>query len=155
MELIITKVALDYMPPHPVLAILFVVAEALIVLTLALAASTRLPAMTGGIIVVVLFGLMWIGGIAGAVGASFHSRPIENIGTVTSLIFPTDGLWRAAIYQLEPAASIIAAANGGRSASANPFLVTTGPSPAYVVWAIGWLAVVLATAVWSFGRREL
>jgi hypothetical protein len=143
------------MPPHPVLAILFVVAESLIVLTLALAASTRLPAMTGGIVVVVLFGVTWMGGIAGAVGSSFHSRPIENIGTVTSLIFPTDGLWRAAIYQLEPAASIIAAANGGRSASANPFLVTTGPSPAYVVWAIGWLVAVLVIAVWSFGRREL
>jgi len=155
MEFVIARVALSYVPPHPILAIALIVAEALIVLTVSLAVSTRLAPMTGGIIVVVLFGLAWMGGIAGAVGASFHSRAIENIGTVSSLILPTDGLWRAAIYQLEPAASIIAAANGGRAESANPFLVTTSPAAAYLIWAAAWLVTVLAAAVWSFGRKEL
>lgn len=154
-EFVIADVALSYVPPHPVLSIVFVVAEALVVLTLALAASTRLPAMTGGIVVVVLFGLTWMGGIAGEVGATFHTAAIQNIGTVSSLIFPTDGLWRAAIYNLEPVAVIIAGGAAGREASGNPFFVTNSPSMPYIIWAIAWALAVLGLAIWSFSRREL
>jgi ABC-type transport system involved in multi-copper enzyme maturation permease subunit len=155
MEFVIAKIALGYVPPHPVIAIVFLVAEALTVLTLTLAASTKIPAMTCGIVVVVLFGLTWMSGIAGAVGAAFHTQAIENVGTVGSLIFPTDGLWRAAIYNLEPVAVLAAGSAVSREASGNPFFVTSGPSTAYLLWALGWGAVVLSIAVWSFSRREL
>ena len=154
-EFVIMKIAVNYVPPHPVLAIVFVVVEAIVVLTLALAGSTRIPAMTGGIVVVVLFGMTWMAGIAGAVGATFHSPAIQNIGTVSSLILPTDGLWRAAIYALEPAAAIIVQADAGRASSGNPFFVTNGPAPAYIVWSVAWIAVILGIAIWSFNRREL
>jgi ABC-type transport system involved in multi-copper enzyme maturation permease subunit len=153
-EFTIVKISLGYVPPHPIVAILFLIAEALCVLTLALAASTRIPTMTCGIVVIVLFGLTWMSGIAGAVGAAFHSRAIENIGTVGSLIFPTDGLWRATIYNLEPVA-ILAAGSASREASGNPFFVTAGPSTAYLFWTLGWFAVVLGVGLWSFSRREL
>jgi len=118
-------------------------------------ALTILPAMTGGIIVVVVYGLTWMGGIAGAVGADFHSRAIQDIGTVSSLILPTDGLWRAAIYNLEPVAVIATGNATGRVASGNPFFVASGPPGAYVLWALGWVAAVLGLAIWSFSRREL
>src|SRR5207245_1045719 len=113
------------------------------VLTLALAGSTRVPAMTCGIVVVVLFGLTWMAGIAGSVGAAFHSPAIENIGRVSSLILPTDGLWRAAIYNLEPAAAVIAQASVGRESSGNPFFVDTAPAAAYIGWATAWIIAVL------------
>lgn len=155
LEFLIAKIALGYVPPHPVIAILFLVAEALAVLTLTLAASTRIPAMTCGIVVVVLFGLTWMSGIAGAVGAAFHTQAIENVGTVGSLIFPTDGLWRAAIYNLEPAAIVAAGSTAAHETSGNPFFVSSAPSSAYLLWTLGWGAVVLAVAVRSFARREM
>jgi ABC-type transport system involved in multi-copper enzyme maturation permease subunit len=155
MEFIIAKLALGYVPPHPIIAIAFLVAEALVVLTLTLAASTRIPAMTCGIVVVVLFGLTWMSGIAGSVGAAFHTQAIENIGTVGSLLFPTDGLWRAAIYNLEPVAVLAAGSAASRDVSGNPFFVNSGPSAAYLLWALGWGVVVLSSAIWSFSRREL
>jgi ABC-type transport system involved in multi-copper enzyme maturation permease subunit len=155
MEFVIAKVALSYVPPHPVTAIAFLIAEALIVLTLTIALSTRVPAMTGGIVVVVLFGLIWMTGIAGAVGAAFHSRAIENIGTVGSLLLPTDGLWRACIYNLEPAAVLAAGSSAAREMSGNPFFVSAGPTAAYLLWSLGWWAVVLGIGIWSFNRREL
>lgn len=154
MEFVITHLALNYVPPHPILAIGFVIAESLVVLTLSIVASTRLPAMTGGIIVLVLFGITWIGGIAGSVGAVLRAHSVENIGTVSSLLMPTDGLWRAAIYNLEPV-SIIIAGTASREASGNPFFTSHAPTTAYVLWAIGWLVVVLGAALWSFQRREL
>ena len=123
--------------------------------TLTLAASTKMPAMTCGIVVVVLFGLTWMSGIAGAVGAAFHTRAIQNVGTVGSLIFPTDGLWRAAIYNLEPVAVLAAGSAASREASGNPFFVNSGPSAAYLLWVLGWGILVLSIALWSFTRREL
>jgi ABC-type transport system involved in multi-copper enzyme maturation permease subunit len=154
-EFAISAVTLNYVPPHPILAILFLIAEALAVLSLTLAASTRVSAMTVGIVVVVLFGLNWIAGIAGAVGAAFHTHAIQDIGTVSSLLFPTDGLWRATIYNLEPVAVLSAGGAADRVAAGNPFFVLSGPTTAYLIWAICWVIAVLGITMWSFNRREL
>lgn len=155
LEFVIIKIALNYVPPHPILAIVFVVAEAIAVLSLTMLGSTRIPAMACGIIVLVLFGMTWMGGIAGAVGAAFHSHAIESIGTVSSLLLPTDGLWRAAIYNLEPVSVIVVGGSVGREGSGNPFFVPSGPTTAYLLWALGWIVAMLSLAAWSFKRRDL
>lgn len=155
LEFVIVRFAMNYVPPHPMIAIGFVIAEAIVVLTITLLGSTRIPAMTWGIVVLVLFGVTWMAGIAGAVGAAFQSSAIERIGTVSSLLFPTDGLWRGAIYNLEPVAVILAQRAAGRVGSGNPFFVTSPPTTAYLLWALGWIAVILGLAAWSFKRREL
>lgn len=155
LEFVIGKIAFGYVPPHPVVAIGFLIAESLIVLTLTLADSTRIPAMAGGIIVLVLFGMTWIAGIAGTVGAAFHSSAIENVGKISSLILPTDGLWRGAIYNLEPVSIVIAQQSGGHAGSANPFFVSSPAATAYLVWVVAWIVAFLGLAVWSFERREL
>lgn len=155
LEFVIAGIAFNYVPPHPVLAIVFIAGEAIAVLTLTVAASTRIPAMTGGIIALVLFGLTWMGGIAGTVGAAFHARAIENIGTVSSLILPTDGLWRGAIYNLEPVSIILAQEAVGREGAGNPFFVTAAAPAAYIVWTFAWMLFFLGIAIWSFQRREL
>ena len=41
MEFTLSKLVLGYVPPHPVLAVVFIVSEAVVVLTLTLAGSTR------------------------------------------------------------------------------------------------------------------
>lgn len=155
LEFAIGGVAFSYVPPHPVLATAFLVAEALAVLTLTLLGSTRLPAMTCGIVVLVLFGMTWMAGIAGAVGAAFRARAIENIGTVSSLLFPTDGLWRGAIYNLEPVGLVVGTQAAGQAVSRNPFFVYTALPPSYVLWAAVWIAGMLSLAMWSFARREV
>lgn len=154
-EFTIVHFAMDYTPPNPFLAIAYVTAEALIVLTLALTFSTRVPAMTCGIVVLVLFGMMWMAGIAGAVGGAFHNSQIQGIGTISSLILPTDGLWRGAIYNLEPVALVVVQNSFGREASGNPFFVLSPPTTAYVLWCVVWCMGLLAVASWSFNRRDL
>ena len=49
------------------------------------------------LVAAVLFGLVWMGGIVGSIGTAFHNGAVENIGTVSSLILPSDGLWRGAV----------------------------------------------------------
>ncbi|PZR99061.1 MAG: ABC transporter permease, partial [Chloroflexi bacterium] len=150
-EFVISDIALNYVPPHPVIAVLFIVAEAVVVLTLTLLGSTRIPAITCGIVVFVLFGMTWIGGIVGNVGATLHNSTVQNIGTVSTLLFPTDGLWRGAIYNLEPLATIVVGSEVPE-ARANPFFVSDPPTTPYLLWSAAWVMLLLGAATWSFYR---
>ena len=158
LELIGVKLITDYQPPSPFLLIAYMIGETVVLMTLALLISTRLSGMTGGVIALGAYGMSWLGGIAGAVGAAFQNATITHIGTVTQLALPTDGLWRGAVYSLEPAAVITvarAAGSAGRAASANPFFELNGPPITYLVWCAGWLVVMLALTIYSFQRREI
>lgn len=154
LEFVIVRIATGYLPPHPVSAILFVAAEGTVILTLTLLGSTRLSAMTCGIIALVLFGMAWMSGIAGALGTAFGNRAIENFGTIANLIVPTDGLWRGAVYNLEPAV-MVAAGSEAPSSNGDAFLALSPPTAATLIWTAVWVAGVLSLAVWSFSRREL
>jgi ABC-type transport system involved in multi-copper enzyme maturation permease subunit len=149
LELVTIEIATGYMPPHPVYAVVFITWQSLVMLTLALAVSTRLAPMTCGVILVVLFGVTWIVGIAQAIGSTFNNDAIVTAGTIVSLVLPTDGLWRGAIYNLSPA---VVRAAGLR---VDPLGVTGPPTTAYLVWAVCWIAVVLACGIWSLNRRDL
>ena len=149
-----------YSPPHPILAGLFLVAESLVMLTLALLCSTRLPPMTGGVVALLLFGLTWMGGIALQVGAALETAAssdkatiIRMVGEATSIILPADGLWRGALYNLQP--SLLAEASTARMFALNPFFAQSPPPLPYLVWVAVWMVAVFGVAAWSFSRREI
>lgn len=157
-ELIGIKLLTDYQPPDPLMLVVYLVGETVVLLTLALLISTRLSGMTGGVIALGAFGISWIGGIAGSIGAAFDNATITHIGTTTQLLLPTDGLWRGAVYSLEPAAVITAyraVGRAGRAVAANPFFEPSGPPLIYGLWAVAWLVVILGLTVYSFNRREV
>ena len=97
LEFLAVWLAVGYLPPHPVLTTMFIAGEAVTLLTLGILGSTRLSPITCGILAVILFGITWIVGVAGQIGAAFGNTVLANIGTVSSLILPTDGLWRGAV----------------------------------------------------------
>lgn len=154
LEFLAVSLVVGYAPPHPVEAVLFVIGEALVLMTLALLVSTRLPPMTGGIIAVVLFGVAWMAGIAEAIGVAFENTVLTNIGVIVGLVIPTDALWRNAIYNLEPIAMIVGQGSD-RILSANPFFVASPPPITNIVWAAAWVVVVLGLAIYSFQKRDL
>jgi ABC-type transport system involved in multi-copper enzyme maturation permease subunit len=147
--------ATGYTPPNPAAAIAFVAAEGIILMTLALLLSTRLAPMTGGVIALVLFFVAWIGGIALAIGTTFANDTIINIGVGSRLLIPTDGLWHAAIFYLEPSDFLAAARAAGRARAGNPFFADQPPPTIYIAWVVAWLAGLLALANWSFAKRDL
>jgi ABC-type transport system involved in multi-copper enzyme maturation permease subunit len=153
-ELVAVNAVADYVPPHPAEFLAFVIGEAVVIFTFALALSTRVAGMVGGIVATVLFGMAWMGGIVGSIGAALNNDGIARVGTATKLLLPTDGLWRGAVWSLEPAAIAAAQAQLGPAAAANPFFAPP-PQMAYVAWAVGWIAVALAVAIWSFRSREI
>lgn len=147
--------ATGYTPPNPATAIAFVAAEGIILMSLALLLSTRLAPMTGGVIALVLFFVAWIGGIALAIGQTFANDTIINIGVGSRLLIPTDGLWHGAIFYLEPPDFIAAAQAAGRARAGNPFFADQPPPVIYVAWVVGWLALIVGLANWSFAKRDL
>ena len=154
LELLVVDWATGYVPPNPVHAVAFVAGEGLVLLTLTLLLSVRLSGITAGVVALMLFFVTWIAGVAGAVGAALNNGPIETVGTVSRLLLPSDGLWRGAIFNLEPAAAV-AAENGSREAAANPFTSLTPATGAYIAWAVAWVLVVVGVTIWTFRRREV
>ena len=155
LELVVIRLAVGYTPPAPLVALGFLYGETLVLLTLGLLLSTRVSGMVGGVVGLVLFGLAWMGGIVGGIGAAFDNATITHVGTATKLLVPTDGLWRGAVYALEPAAVLAGASGLPAGAAANPFFAPAPPPWTFMAWAAAWIVLVLAAAVWSFRSREI
>ena len=153
-ELGVVNAVVGYVPPEPLSFIAFVVAEGLVIMSLALLLSTRLSGMVGGVIALVLFGIAWIGGIVGGIGAAFDNAAITHVGTATKLILPTDGLWRGAVYALEPQSLLAAGGQAGPAAAANPFFASAAAPLSFELYVVGWVALIVGLTVYSFHARE-
>lgn len=155
LQLFMVDRVVSYVPPHPLEFVAFIVAEAVVILTLALALSTRLAGMVGGVVTLILWGVGWIGGIVGGIGLVLDNATATHVGTATRLLLPTDGMWRGAVWALEPSTIIAAMRASGAAAAGNPFFAAEPPAALYVAWTLGWIALGLGVAVWSFSRREV
>lgn len=141
--------------PNPVAAAGFLFAEGAALLTLVLLLSTRLSALAAGVIGVALFGMAWLAGVVGSIGAAFHISALHTASEVSMYVLPTDGLWHAVIYYLEPANYVTRTLSGLGDEASNPFFAGSGPSWPYLVWAAIWFVLVLTLGLVSFERREL
>src|SRR4030088_1420467 len=155
LELTAVDWATGYVPPHPVALVIYVGAEGLALLSLGLLLSTRLSGITGGVIALVAWLMGWIAGVVGDVGTGLQNTAVENVGVVSHLLLPTDGLWRGAIYALEPDAFLATLRAAGTVARANPFAQVDPPPLSYLAWVVLWFGIVLALSVWSFRTREI
>lgn len=121
--------------------------EALVLLSVSFLGGTRLPTLANGVLGFGLFGLAFIGGWMQLIGGfpGFESDAAVKLGQLTSLIMPSEALWRYALSQV--------------SSGANPFSLmfnaTTLPDVDVVPYAIVFALVVLILAVVSFQRRDL
>jgi ABC-type transport system involved in multi-copper enzyme maturation permease subunit len=141
-------------PPEPIVAVVFLAAQAIVLLTIALLLGTRLPAIAAGAVCVVVFGLAWMAGVFSGVARAFNADALAAVSEATRWLFPSDGLWRGVIYGLEPPLVQIVA-SGSEIGEANPFYAIAPPPPAYLVWSVVWIAGTLALAAWSLNRREI
>ncbi len=147
--------ATGYVPPHPIDLIVYVGTEGLALLSLGLLLSTRLSGITGGVIALVAWLMGWIGGVVGDIGVGLQNQAIENVGTISHLILPTDGLWRGAVYAMEPDAILVTLRAAGTIGRANPFAAVDPPPIEFLAWVVVWFAIMLALSIWSFRTREI
>ncbi len=118
-----------------------------LLLTLTLLGGTLFSTITNGVVVFMLFILAFMGGWTEQVGAAIHNPTAINIGIVSSLLMPTEALWRRAASLMQPASLT--------SLFDSPFVSTSVPSPAMVVYAVIYGLAALGAAVWVFRQRDL
>jgi ABC-type transport system involved in multi-copper enzyme maturation permease subunit len=147
--------ATGYVPPHPIDLVIYVGAEGLALLSLGLLLSTRLSGITGGVIALVAWLVGWIGGVVGDIGVGLQNQAIENVGTISHLILPTDGLWRGAVYAMEPDLILATLRAAGTVGRANPFAAADPPPIEFLAWVVVWFAIMLGLSIWSFRTREI
>jgi ABC-type transport system involved in multi-copper enzyme maturation permease subunit len=155
LELIVVRWMTGYVPPYPLTALAYLAGVAAVVTTAAIALATRVPALAAGIVSALLFGLAWIGGIVESIGLALGNERLADAGTLVALVFPSDALWRGALYALQPAVFSAIAANANANGNVNPFTVTSPPPTALLTWAGGWIVVVLVAGVAAFRTRDL
>ena len=134
-----------YTPPNAN-AVLLLMLEALVLLSLSLLGGTYLSTLTNGVLLFMLYGLAFIGAWVEQIGALLQSHAAVNVGIVASLLLPVEALWRRAAFLMQPQLM---------SAVPTPFSGSSPPSEAMVVYAALYALVMLLLAMRSFGRRDL
>jgi len=109
--------------------------------------SSRLSALATGAVVFGLYGLAFIGGWVEQFGSLFQSQAAINIGIITSLIIPSESLWRRAAYEMQsPLSGVL---------GISPFGTISVPSILMIVYAVVYLVAATALALRNFNRRDL
>ncbi|GGN36216.1 ABC-type transport system involved in multi-copper enzyme maturation permease subunit [Actinoplanes campanulatus] len=151
-QFLIVYLTVGYWPPHPVTGLLLLAGQTAALLTLGLLFATAISPMASGIVAVGLFGATWIAGVVGSVGEALGNPSVAQIGVVSRMLLPTDGLWRGAMNAFQDPALL---AQIGTGVEESPFLSMAPLTPAYLTWAAIWTLLVLGLAALGFQRRDL
>ncbi len=156
LAIIVVAIISGFGPPQPVLALAFLSAQAVVLMTLTLALGTVLPAIGAGAIAVVAFGMGWMAGVLAGVATAFDIPSLARVADASRWLFPSDGLWQGTVYGLEPPlAAVLAAGRSERALDANPFFAIAPPELLFDAWSAVWVAIVLGLAAWRLARRDL
>lgn len=156
LAILVVTVISGFGPPEPVLALAFLAAQALVLMTLTLALGTVLPSIGAGAIAVVAFGIGWMAGVMAGVAAAFDIVSLAAVADASRWLFPSDGLWRGVVYGLEPPlAALAAVGRGQRALEANPFYSIDPPPLPFIAWTVAWVVLVLGLAAWRLSKRDL
>lgn len=122
--------------------------QALIILSISIAGGTRLSTLANGVLAFTLFAIAFMGGWVEQIGALFRNEAAVDIGIVTSLIMPSEILWKKALTLFQPSIA-------NMPFSAGPFAVASQPSDLMVTYGVLYMVGLLIFAMWSFSRRDL
>jgi Cu-processing system permease protein len=140
-----------YTAPHPLRALELIWLNALVLLSFSILGGTTLSTLANGVLVFGLYGIAFLGGWIEQIGSFLPdqaaSHTAVNIGIITSLIMPSEALWKRAAHELQ---SPLVAALGF-----SPFSSAYYPSLLMVMYAVLYTVIALILAVLLFKQRDL
>jgi Cu-processing system permease protein len=136
-----------FLPRNIPAGLALLIAEGWILVAVTLLGGTLFSTLTNGVVAFGLFSLAFVGGWTEQIGAVARNQAAINVGIISSLILPTEALWKRAAYLMQPTS--LANLYG------SPFVTTSVPSPAMVVYAAVYCLAVLGIALYVFQRRDL
>jgi Cu-processing system permease protein len=154
--LLIARIVAGYQPGDVTRVVGLMVLQVLILLAVSLLGSTVLPTLANGVVMLVLFGLAWLGGIIAFVATIPPGNELmANLGTAVSLLLPADAVWRGASYHVLPPSFLVASSFANGENVGIPFASTEPLAPAMLAWALAYPVACLTLAVAAFRRRDL
>lgn len=121
--------------------------ETLVMVSVSIAGGTRFSTVTNGIVAFGLYGLAFIGSWVEQIGAMTQNDAARNVGTVASLIMPSESLWQLAAWHMQPPIM--------RELQVTPFSPASVPTGAMVAWAVGYIVIAILVALRQFSKRPL
>ena len=144
---LIVRLIAGYTPRNILTGVTLIYLEAVLIMTISLACSSFLSGLATGSVVFGLYGLSFIGGWVEQIGSFLKNETAVQVGIVTSLLIPSESLWRRAAFEMQ---SPISAAIG-----MSPFGTISVPSPLMLGYAILYLVIALMAAISTFNHRDL
>ena len=121
--------------------------EAILLLSTTILGGTLFSTLANGVVVMGLFLVAFIGDWMEQIGAVLHSATAVLLGIGISLVMPSEALWRRAVFEMESPLD--------RAFPFSPFGSYSTPSRPMLAYAVLYLLIALACAVWRFQRRDL
>lgn len=143
-----SRVIGDYTPPNIMRGLLLMILVSGILLSLTMLGSTVFSTMANGIVVFMLYGMAVTGGLVEQIGNSLDNDTMVTIGILTSVLVPSDSIWRLASYVVQPSVAV-------NLIGPNPFGTTAPPSDLAVRYAIVYCATLVLVSMLVFRRRDI
>jgi Cu-processing system permease protein len=150
--LIGVRVITGYAAPDPARAIALMIFGAILLLSLSVLGSSLFSTLANGIVVFLLYGFAWVGGLLESIGKATDTPILETISRISQFLIPSDALWKGASYHLQSASLL---ESQRHFAGSNPFIGLEPVSGGLLLWAALYVVTALALAVWAFDQRDL
>ncbi|HEY2375482.1 MAG TPA: ABC transporter permease [Gemmatimonadaceae bacterium] len=138
--------ATGVLPEHPVRGFLLMSGECVLVLAVTFYLGTRFTTLTVGVLALGLQAVAFMGGWLEQVSGFSQSEHIVTLGVVTSLLMPSESLWRRAAFEMQtPLAG---------SLSFSPFANVSIPSNQALLYAGLFAVCVVGAALSRLSRRD-
>jgi ABC-type transport system involved in multi-copper enzyme maturation permease subunit len=144
--LLLVHLITDYTINNVMAGLVLIWINGVLILNLTLLGGTRLSTMANGVFVFASYGIAFVGGWIEQVGSFLENKKAMNIGIISSLLMPSEALWKRAAYEMR---EIIVDAIGF-----SPFTSASIPSPLMVIYAGIYAVFALILALWSFQKRD-
>jgi len=141
-----TFIQSGYIPQNLLIGLGLIYSESVLIMTITLMLSSAFPALATGGIVFGLYGLAFIGGWVEQFGALLQNDTAIKVGIITSLIIPSESLWRRAAFEMQAPIT---------GSFGSPFTTTSVPSPLMIGYAVLYLCFTLILAIHIFQNRDL
>jgi ABC-type transport system involved in multi-copper enzyme maturation permease subunit len=137
-----------YTPPNIGEGLALMVLVSAILLSLTMLGSTIFSTMANGVVVFMLYGMAITGGLVEQIGTAIDNETMVRIGVASSILVPSDAMWKLASYVVQPALAV-------NFVGPNPFGTAAPPSDFAVRYTLVYCAVAVLASMLVFRRRDI
>jgi ABC-type transport system involved in multi-copper enzyme maturation permease subunit len=124
----------------------------LLLLSLTMLGSVYLPMLGNGICTALLYGFALFTGLVEGISIYGDTHPaVQKFFLVTSLLLPTDSVYKRSLYEVLGGADWA----GLALSDLGPFSIPSIPSNMYLLYTVGYAAVLLLLGCRAFSRKDL